>query len=221
MPTPLRLAALALAMTAASCASPAESTPPASTVAAARRAQAAVPHDVVVVRTFASGEDLAPWLIAGGEWYVKKGAAYGHQTGDRYAYLTWPQYFGRITSVTVRGSIASPENFNFRVAVGHVSAIFNWELDDVDIYRDGWGGGNAVPHRSLAKGRDCEVKFVQDGDVVRVLVDGRETWQAKTRMAGTVTIYPAVGSTIRIRDVEIRGVPVPWIEIDGPSQRAP
>jgi hypothetical protein len=216
MTTTVRPAALALALTVASCTSAAVETP--ETAAAP---PAAEPHDVIVRRTFETDGDLAAWRISGGEWMVKKGAAYGHQTGDRYAYLTWPQYFGRISSVTVHGSIASPENVDFRLAVGHVNAIFNWELDDVDIYHDGWGDGKAVPHRSLAKGRDCEMKFVQDGDVIRVLVDGRETWQTTGRMAGTVTIYPAVGSTIRIRDVEIRGVPVPWIAVDGPSQRAP
>ena len=217
MTTTVRMAASAAAFLALAACASAEREP--QTTRAPEPAP--TPHEELERLTFSSDEDLGAWRISGGEWLVKKGAAYGHQTGDRYAYLTWPRYYGAVSSVVVRGSIVSPANENFRVAIGHVSAIFNWELDDADRYHDGWGVGQSATPRSLAAGSDHEIKFVQDGDVIRVLVDGRETWQTKGRMAGTVTVYPAVGSTIRVREVEIRGVPVPWIAVDGPSQPAP
>lgn len=181
---------------------------------------AAPPEETVRLR-FESDEDLAAWRIAGGEWVVKKGAAFGRQVGDRYAYLTYPVFFGAISSVTIRGGIASADNFNFRVAIGNVSVIFNWELDDLNICRDRtWGDGYKVRPRALSRGQH-EIRFVEDGDVIRVLVDGREVWETTGHLRGTVTVYPAVGSTIEVREVEIRGTPVPWIAVDGPSMRAP
>jgi hypothetical protein len=204
-----KIVAIALVLVAAGCAS-------ATATAASRSA----PPDETVRLTFASDDDLKAWRITGGEWVVKKGAAYGRQVDDAYARLTYPVFFGSVSSVTVHGRIVSSDNLNFRVAVGHVSAILNWELDDGDIYHDGPGDGVLVRPRSLSPG-EHEIRFVQDGEIARVLVDGRETFESHTCLGGTVTIYPALGSEIAIRDVEIRGVPLPWVGVNGPSIRAP
>ncbi len=204
---------LASALAAAALAS-------AGCVSAPRPDAAAPPEETIRLR-FETDEDLAAWRIGGGEWVVKKGAAFGRQVGNTYAYLTYPVFFGAISSVTIRGGIASADNFNFRIAIGHVSAIFNWELADQNIYRDQtWGEGHNVRPRALSPGQH-EIRFVEDGDVIRILVDGREVWETTGRLRGTVTVYPAVGSTIEVREVEIRGTPVPWIAVDGPSMRAP
>lgn len=179
------------------------------------------PLEETVHLGFSSDADLAAWRVTGGEWVVKKGAAYGRQVGDSYAYLTYPVFFGEISSVTLRGGIESKQNFNFRVAVGHVSAIFNWEVQDLNIFRDdSWSPGHDVAPRALSQGMH-EIRFLQDRSVIRILVDGREVWETTGHLRGTVTVYPAVGSTIRVEDVEIRGIPIPWIAVDGPSVRAP
>jgi hypothetical protein len=185
-----------------------------------RDAGNAPPPDVTIRAEFLDEDDLKAWRMGGGEWTVRRGEAYGRQVGAAYAYLTWPAYFGSVSSVTIHGRIASREDRNFRVAVGHVSAIFNWELDDGDIYHDGPGDGVLVRPHGLPPG-EHEITFVQDGEIARVLVDGRATYESRTRLRGTVTIYPAVGSEIAVRDVEIRGVPLPWIVVDGPSIKAP
>jgi hypothetical protein len=36
-------------------------------------------------------------------------------------------------------------------------------------------------------------------------------------LTGTVTVYPAIGSTIRVRDVTITGRTAPCVEVNGPS----
>lgn len=178
------------------------------------------PEETVVLR-FQRDEDLAAWKASGGEWKVEKGCALGRQVGDHYAYLTWPVYYGTISSVSIRGRIASRDNRNFRIQVGHIAAILNWECDDVDRFHDGWGDGRSVRGRALQGKGEHEILFVQDGDLVRILVDDRERWETRGRLRGTVTLHPAMGSTIQVREVVIRGRPVPWIPVDGPDQRAP
>jgi hypothetical protein len=188
--------------------------------AAARPSPGAAPPEETVRLHFVEEADLARWRIAGGQWRIDRETALGTQVGDEYAYLTWPVFYGRIASVTIRGRIESPENRNLRVAVGGVTAIFNWELGDVNWYRNGWEQHDLGPH-ALSPGKDHEIRFTEDGGVVRIFVDGRETWETHAHLHGTVSVYPAVGSTIRLQEVEIRGVPVPWVAVDGPSDRAP
>jgi hypothetical protein len=123
--------------------------------------------------------------------------------------------------VTVRGRVASAKNLNFRVAVGHVAALLNWEGRAVNVFHDGWNVRREVGPRALSAGGDHEIRFEQvDGRIV-VRVDGRALWETRGHLRGTVSVYPAVGSTIAVREVEIRGTPVPWIAVDGPSQAAP
>jgi len=207
--------ALAAAFSAAGCAS-------AAPVAPTAPIRPSDPPDEEVVRaTFRVDEDLGAWRIAGGDWRVEDGAAVGTQLGDADAYLTWPVYFGSISSVVVRGRIVSKENTNFRVAVGDVAALLNWEMRPVNVFHQGFDVRKEAGPRALSSKRDHEIRFDEiDGRIV-VRVDGSPVWETRGRLRGTVTIYPAVGSTIRVRDVEIRGAAVPWIKVDGPSQRAP
>lgn len=207
---------LAFALLAAGCASVEEGRVPLLEPKSIEPA----PGEEVVRAAFESDSDLVRWKRHAGSWAVAKGAAVGTQVGADYAYLTWPVYYGSLSSVTIRGGIRSASNRNFRVAVGHVSAIFNWENGDVNVFRNGSEAAETHP-AALAPGAEHEIRFLQDGELVRVLVDGRELWQCRTALRGTVTVYPAVGSTIRVRDVVIRGVPIPWIEVRGPSQPAP
>lgn len=194
--------------------------PAASTVPSTARASVSSPREETTTLQFATAEDLDAWQIRAGHWRVERGAAVGKQVGAEYSYMTWPVHYGAIASVTVRGGMVGPRGKEFRVAVGHVSAIFNWDMGNVNVMRNGCLGENVTP-AALTADREHVIRFVQDGPLVRVTVDDNEIWQARTQMHGTVTIYPAVGSTIRIRSVEIRGVPIPWITVDGPSQPAP
>jgi hypothetical protein len=211
------LLALAVLLPSSACIVVSESN---TTTTRAVGTETTAPAEEVVRASFRNDADLARWKIGGGQWRVEKLGACGRQAGDRYAYLTWPAYFGSISSVTIRGGVADDANRNFRVAVGHVSAILNWEVRDADVFSDGHSRSETSPG-SLAPGDDHEIRFVQDDEVIRILVDGIQRWETRGRLRGTVTIYPAVGSVIRIRSVEIRGVPVPWIAVDGPSQPAP
>jgi hypothetical protein len=73
-----------------------------------------------------------------------------------------------------------------------------------------------VPGHALEPGRDSEIVLLQDGDLIRFSVDGKELWVASGRLHGTVTVYPAWDSTIGVKDVQIRGRAVPGVEVKGP-----
>lgn len=178
------------------------------------------PGDEITLAVFENDADLAKWKSSAGKWVVESSRAVGTQQGPDYAYLTWPVYYGSISSVTVRGGIRSAGNRNFRVAVGHVTTILNWEMRETNVFHSG-RIREEVGTPALSPGTDHEIRFIQEGEVVRVYVDGRELWSTRTRLTGTVTVYPAVGSTIEVMSVVIRGRRVPWIPVNGPSQPAP
>jgi hypothetical protein len=211
-----RHALFVAALVCAGCAS----VPPSSVTIEGPRA-AGEPAEQTARLRFGTESELAKWRAAGGEWRVEREAAVGTQLGGQYAYLTWPVYYGRISSVTVRGRIDSKKNQNFRVAVGHVAALLNWEVRPVNVFHDGWDVRQEVGPPALSAKGTHEIRFEEEDGRIVVRVDGRALWETRGKLRGTVTIYPAVGSTIRVEEVEIRGVPVPWIAVEGPSQSAP
>jgi hypothetical protein len=172
------------------------------------------------VLRFRTREDLDPWAQAGGEWRVEGGVAVGRSlwpATDRYAWLTHRTHYGEIRRVVVHGGLDARSRANFRLGVGSVTVILNWEVDDRSLVHYRGSDGVTVGPHVLVPGREHEIVVEQSGDRIRLVVDDRLLWEEEGRLSGTVTVYPALGSTIRVRDVTIVGRPVPWVRVDYPS----
>jgi hypothetical protein len=148
----------------------------------------------------ADGERL---LISGGEWRVADGVLLGHNDGEKTratARVAWR----RIDSVTIRGGIRSPAGLNFRVAIGDFNALFNWEVADENhfYYRD---AGIVVAPRRLRRGEEHTLRVHQLGEQIVATVDGDFVAAMPGKLDGTVTVYPAVGSTIFVRSIDVLG----------------
>ncbi len=155
------------------------------------------------VQRFHDEEDLRGLHITNGEWRVEGGALVGRSTGEATR-ATLPWAWRKIQSVTIRGGIRSKGNLNFRVAVGSCNAILNWELDDTNPI---WVGDveQRVGPRALGVGREHAIHVRQLGEWIGVFVDERLLTLLPGTLAGTVSVYPALGSEIAVREVAVIG----------------
>lgn len=155
------------------------------------------------VQAFDGAGGLAAMQITAGEWRVEDGALIGRSTGEATR-ATLPWAWRRIQSVTIRGGIRSKGNLNFRLAVGGCNAILNWELDAVNPI---WFGDmeQRVGPRALGDGREHAIHVRQLGEWIGVFVDERLVCLGPGTLEGTVSVYPALGSEIAVRQIEVIG----------------
>ena len=174
---------------------------------------------------FESAADLGAWIAYGGDWNVDGGHAVGRSLvpeSDRYSWLTCRTSYADIERVVVHGGLDARSRFNFRLGVGAVTVILNWECDDANLVHYIGSDGHGAGRRALVPGREAEIVVETTGTGmdrhVRLVVDDRVLWEGiGPPLAGTVTVYPALGSTIRVRDVTITGRAAPCVEVNGPS----
>lgn len=186
---------------------------------------AGAPASVTRTFRFASDADLGAWVQSGGDWRVEDGRAIGrslYPQSDRYSWLTCRDAFGEIERVVVRGGLAEGSPHNLRIGVGAVTVILNWEVSDASLVHYVGSDGHGAGPRVLRPGEDSEIVIESRGEGtdrhVRLVVDDRLLWEGSgPPLMGTVTVYPALGSTIRIRDVTVTGRPAPCVEVNGPS----
>ena len=95
---------------------------------------------------------------------------------------------------------------NFRVGVGRINLIFNWELRDENHYRNGEVCTVQKGH-ALIPGKEHTITIEQAGPNVIVSVDNKRLYTTEATLDGTVTVYPAHGSTISVSDITIQGTP--------------
>ena len=69
----------------------------------------------------------------------------------------------------------------------------------------------------LVPGQEHEIVVEQSGRSVRVVVDDRLLWEREGMLHGTVSLHPQFGSTLWVREIVVRGRPVPGVEVRGPS----
>ncbi len=174
---------------------------------------------------FESSADLDAWIAYGGDWSVSDDTAVGrslYPQSDRYAWLTCRTAYSDIERVIVHASLDASSPHNLRIGVGAVTVILNWELRDKNLVHYIGSDARTAGRRALVPGRESEIVVEAIGTGadrhVRLVVDDRVLWEDEgPPLIGTVTVYPALGSTIRVRDVEITGLPAPCIEVHGPS----
>lgn len=130
--------------------------------------------------------------------------------------LTYGTYFRSLNKVVIRGRIVPSSRHNFRISVGSINMILNWECADENHYRN----GNACTVQRghvLTPGKTHTIAVEQQGQDAVVLVDNVQVYRTKARLEGTVTVYPSVGSTIAISELIVEGEAVPGRPVKGHS----
>lgn len=169
------------------------------------QATANATEPVAGVVRFAAAADLQRLVITGGEWTVADGELRGRSLGPDVATRATTRFAWRtIDSVTIRGGIRSADGLNFRLAVGPVNVLLNWECADQNHAWFGEARQTSSP-RALRGGHEHTIVVRQCGDDVVVAVDGTELICGPARLAGTVSVYPAIGSEIFVRSIDVVG----------------
>lgn len=168
---------------------------------------------------FSSPESLKAFLpINNAPVTVRKGiVVLGDNTGTRRVPLVYNGYFEEIKSVRIVGGIFPPGKFNFRMSVGPVGMILNWENADENHFRcvDA-GRSEVVRPRVLVPGKFHEIVVQQDGDKAVVSVDGKPLYTCVTKLNGAISIY-TYKSAIAIREIVVEGKVDPNKKVTGPS----
>ena len=167
-------------------------------------------RDGVTRLRFASAEALRQLAVAPDTWSIADGLLVGvARKPDTYA--THRCAFAEIRSVVIRGGIRSAAGLNFRLAVGGVNVIFNWEVQPQNHL---WSGGvqQTTSPPALTPGQEHTIALHAVGGEVLVLVDERLWFTARGALAGTVCVYPALGSEIFVREILVDGE----LECSGP-----
>lgn len=152
---------------------------------------------------FARDADREQLLYARGEWRVADGLLQGRAVGENN-FATHRYAFRNTRSVVIRGGIRSEGGLNFRCLVGDVNLLLNWEVADENHF---WRHGErrAKGPRALAAGKEHTIVLLQDGELVHVLIDGALWWSEPGCLDGTITVYPALGSEIFVREILVDG----------------
>ncbi len=169
---------------------------------------------------FDSHADLDDWHVTAGEWTVDGGRLVGRSLdpsgGVTDEYATHRTYWGEIERVIVRGGLDAGSPNNFRMAVGAAAQLFNWERTPASWFELGHHD-QQVSGALMTPGQEHEIVLEQIDDRIRIVVDDRTIWEHRGRMRGPLTLHPSFGSTLWVREIVIRGRPVPWIQVDGPD----
>ncbi len=152
---------------------------------------------------FARERDQEQLLYARGDWRVENGLLLGKADGESN-FATNRYAFRNTRSVVIRGGIRSAAGLNFRCMVGDVNLLLNWEVADENHF---WRHGerHAKGPRALVAGQEHAILLLQDEAVVHVLIDGVPWWSEPGCLDGTITVYPALGSEIFVREILIDG----------------
>lgn len=155
---------------------------------------------------FASERDLGRMCITGGAWWIAEGELRGRSLGPEVATRATSRFSWRtIDTVTIRGGIRSVDGLNLRIAVGPVNVLLNWECADQNHAY--YGDTRLEPRspRALQAGREHTIVVRQCGEDAVVAVDGDVLFSAPATLAGTICVYPAIGSEIFVRSIDIVG----------------
>ena len=105
------------------------------------------------------------------------------------------------------------------IASLNVNVLFNWEVADCNHFYFGETFSAKAP-RLLQAGREHTIQLRQFDDQVAVCLDGQQVATGPGRLEGTVTVYPALGSEIFVRSIEVVGDVDLGTVVTGPGNRA-
>jgi hypothetical protein len=168
---------------------------------------------------FHSPETLLRFVTSGGTWSVEDGELRGSSPGGT-EWATLATTYRAIESVTIRGLIVPPATTNFRIWVGPLHLIFNWEMADENHFRN-LGDCTVIRTHALVPGKEHEIVLRQAGKKVLVSVDGRTLWQTQAELTGTVSFQAALGSMLAIRLLRVEGTPDPTVLAKAETREKP
>jgi hypothetical protein len=152
---------------------------------------------------FRQASDLRQLVFTHGRWRVEDGLLVGNaEEHDNFATARYA--FAATRSVVIRGGIRSPAGLNFRFAAGNANAILDWEVAPQNHFFCGGNQQVSAPP-ALAAGREYTIALHSAGDDVLLFVDDALCFRGKGSLAGTVSVYPALGSEIFVREILVDG----------------
>lgn len=162
---------------------------------------------------FRERADLDQLVRSNGNWRIHDGLLIGACTGVNN-FATHRLSFGSMQAVLIRGGIRSAAGLNFRCKVGDVNLLLNWEVRPENHM---WYQGNCTAKGppALQPGKEHTLLFLAVDSGVLVCIDGLPWWDAPGRLEGTITVYPALGSEIFVREILVVGEPATLVA--GPS----
>ncbi len=195
------------------------------------------PKDNAIQLRFDSAEVLKEFISRTTRaWQVENGELIGWGVGkNEKPFLTYKKYFKEISKVVIKGSVLpvdtearevhlrkrvlkrTPQgSTNFRVSVGRINLIFNQEVGNQNQYSNDQVRTVQKGH-ALTPGKTHTIVIEQVGKGVFVSVDNKQVYVTEAILDGTVTVYPAHGSKIKISGIDITGVSDPQRAVRGHS----
>jgi len=154
---------------------------------------------------FDRDEKRTQLAFANGDWRVENGQLVGAAKGNNN-FATHRARFLAMNAVVIRGGIRSKQGLNFRCKAGDVNLLLNWEMEDQNHL---WQNGacHRTEPRVLEQGREHTILIFSDGASTHVCIDGEHLYTVPGMLAGTVSVYPSLGSEIFVREILVDGVP--------------
>jgi len=152
-------------------------------------------------------------------WQLDPGELQGRSSGRRgesKEFLTYSTYFKSLQSVLVKGRLVPPSKHNFRMSVGQINLIFNWECKRQNHYRNG-ESLSKQDGDALVPGKAHDILVENKDEQITVSVDGKTVYTTSGKLQGTVTIYPCHRSVIAVSRIEIVGTPDPERKVSAHS----
>ncbi|MFK7738878.1 MAG: hypothetical protein AB8H80_01045 [Planctomycetota bacterium] len=162
---------------------------------------------------FARATDRDALCFGNGNWRVDDNRLIG-KAQERDNYATHRVAFASANVVLIRGGLLSEQGLNFRCKVGDINLLLNWEVEPQNHL---WQNGTCLRQGppALSVGEEHTILLFSDGTHAHVCIDGNHMWSVQSDLGGTITIYPAFGSEIFVRELLVDGTPTTLV--DGPK----
>ncbi|MHC4675343.1 MAG: SUMF1/EgtB/PvdO family nonheme iron enzyme, partial [Planctomycetota bacterium] len=169
--------------------------------------------------TFRTPNDLDQLVISGGDWKVEDNQLIA-TCPDGNNWATYKTSYKKISSVLIRGKIVLPGYQEFRIWVGPIHLIFNWECALQNHYRN-QTRLTRTKHYALTPGKWQDIELKQYKNMVVVSVDDKVVYTTEATLQGTVSVQAAVNSTIAVKNIRITGQPDPTVNVPPLKQEIP
>lgn len=167
-------------------------------------------QDGITRLRFRTESDSKQLVAAAAHWRVEDGLLVGTAPQQGVTYATHRHAFENVHSVVITGGIRSAAAQNFRLAVGTVNLICNWEGGPENhAYFSGVRRESGPPALTAGKLHTIALHRTDAGVLVfiddRLWFTDRQWFAANSTLDGTVCVYPALGSEIFVREILVDG----------------
>jgi hypothetical protein len=92
-----------------------------------------------------------------------------------------------------------------------VNLLLNWEVEPQNHL---WinGACHRTTPPALTASEEHTILIFTDGAYAHVCIDDKHMWTVNSHLAGTVSVYPALGSEIFVREILIDGTPAGMVD---------